>query len=202
MQPSDITRRTLLAGGAATGALLVAGGAHALSTSQATAYIQQVVDQTMAIVNSGASTGQAIAQFEQILARYGDMPVVARAVLGPPWRTASAAQQQQFVRAFQGYLARKYGKEFREYRGATMTVTGASDQGNAGVLVRSQVKLPGQQPFIVDWQVSDRGGSTKLINLIIEGVSMLTTERSEVRAIYEANRSNMDATIQDLSRRG
>ena len=99
-------------------------------------------------------------------------------------------------------LARKYGREFREYRGASMTVSGASDQGDKGILVNTVVNLPGRQPFAVDWQVSDRSGATKLINLIIEGVSMLTTERSEVRAIYEANRSNLDATIQSLRGRG
>ncbi|MBD3624754.1 MAG: ABC transporter substrate-binding protein [Rhodobacteraceae bacterium] len=202
MHSNDPTRRHVLTGGAALGLTLLAGNAQALSTNQASAFIQQVVDQTMGIVNSSASTDQALSQFEQVLARYGDMPVVARAVLGQPWRSASGSQQQAFVQAFQGYLARKYGREFREYRGASMRVSGASDQGDKGILVNTVVDLPGRQPFAVDWQVSDRSGATKLINLIIEGVSMLTTERSEVRAIYESNRSNLDATIQDLRQRG
>ena len=54
----------------------------------------------------------------------------------------------------------------------------------------------------VDWQVSDRSGAVKMINLYIEGVSMLSTERNEVRAILESKRNNLDALIADLQRRG
>ena len=53
------------------------------------------------------------------------MPAVAASVLGPPWRTASAAQKQAFVAAFQHYLSRRYGKQFRDYQSARIDVTGA-----------------------------------------------------------------------------
>ena len=204
MPSNDLSRRALMRGTAAALGLAALSGvpARALTEQQAAQLIQRVVDETMTIVNSNVSTGQALNQFEQILARYGDIPIVARAVLGQPWRSANSAQQQQFVRAFQGYIARKYGKEFREYRGATMRVVGASDQGDKGVLVRSVVEYPGEAPFSVDWQVSDRSGSPKLFNIFIEGISMLSTERSEVRAIYEANGSSIDRTISDLRNRG
>ncbi|MEM7613986.1 MAG: ABC transporter substrate-binding protein, partial [Pseudomonadota bacterium] len=174
MHSNDIkpSRRGVLAGAAAL--LAVPQAAFALSTAQATALIQQVVDETNKIVNSGASQSQALAQFEQMFNRYGDVPVIARSVLGPPWRSASSAQQQAFVAAFRGYLARKYGSEFREYRGAQIEVVRATDQGNKGVVVSTVVRFPGDAPVAVDWQVSDRSGSPKMFNLFIEGISMLS----------------------------
>lgn len=199
MRSNDLTRRGALAG---LTALCLAGPVRAQSTGQAQALIQQVVNETMGIVNSSASTNQALQQFQGILSRYGDIPTVARAVLGQPWNSASSAQQQAFVAAFLGYISRKYGREFREYRGSTMRITGAQDQGNAGIIVRSVVETPGIAPFTVDWQVSARSGSPKLVNMFIEGISMLSTERSEVRAILEGNRSNIDALIADLNKRG
>ena len=45
---------------------------------------------------------------------------------------------------------------------------------------------PGQDDIAVDWQVSDRSGSAKVVNLVIEGVSMLANERAEVGAMLEA----------------
>jgi phospholipid transport system substrate-binding protein len=60
------------------------------------------------------------------------------------------------------------------------------------VLVSSTVKVPGQSPFAIDWQVSDRSGSVKLFNIYIEGVSMLATGRSEVGAMLEANGGSID----------
>lgn len=198
-----LSRRGVVAlGGAAAAAVMAPGSALALSTDQATALIQSLITEMTRIANSSASTAQALSQFEAMFQTYGDVPVIARSVLGPPWRTASDAQKQRFVRAFRGYLARKYGTEFREYRGGTVEITRAVDQGNKGVVVSSIVRFPGSTPVAVDWQVSDRSGSPKMFNLFIEGISMLSTERSEIAAILAANRNNLDALITDLGQRG
>lgn len=209
MQPSTealLNRRAVLGGAAGliavAGVTAVPGRALALSTGQATSLIQQVVDQVLSIVNGNTSTGQAMAQFERMFDRYADVNVIAQSVLGPPWRSASGAQKSAFVAAFKGYLSRKYGSEFREFRGASMQITGATDHGNKGVVVSSIVNVPGSAPVTVEWQVSDRSGSPKMFNMFIEGVSMLSTERSEVRAILEANRNSIDGLIADLKRRG
>ena len=82
-----------------------------------------------------------------------------------------------------------YGKQFREYQNAKIEVTGAKDGGKAGVLVQTTVVRPGQEDINVDWQVSDRSGAPKVVNLIIEGVSMLANERAEVGAMLDAQRA-------------
>jgi len=202
---SLFSRRTVIAGGAMAGAatmLPLAGPARALSSSQASGLIQQVVDEVLKIVNSNASQGQALASFEQMFGRYADVGVIARSVLGPPWRSANRSQKAAFVSAFQGYLARKYGSEFREYRGASMQITGVKDHGDKGMVVNSVVNFPGSAPVSVDWQVSDRSGSPKMFNMFIEGVSMLSTERSEIRALLESNRNSIDGLIAALKARG
>ena len=126
------------------------------------------------------------------------MPAVAASVLGPPWRSASQGQRQGFVAAFQSYLARKYGAQFDEYRNARIEVTGAKDAGKAGVLVPTRVVRPGQQAIAVDWQISERSGQARVVNLVIEGVSMLATERAEVGAMLEASRGSVDGVIGQL----
>ncbi len=123
------------------------------------------------------------------------MPVVAASVLGPPWRGASAAQKSAFVAAFQGYLARKYGGQFRDYQDAKIALVRARDAGKSGVLVETSVTRPGRDPYQVEWQVSERGGAPKVVNLIIEGVSMLTNERAEVGAMLEAAGGSLDKLI-------
>ena len=136
-----------------------------------------------------------VAAFKGIFTRYADMPAVAASVLGPPWRGASAGQRQAFVAAFQDYLARKYGKQFRDYRDAQVAVTGAKDGGKAGVLVATTVRRPGQDDIGVGWQVSDRSGSPRVVNLVIEGVSMLANERAEVGAMLDAHGGSIDGLI-------
>ena len=121
-----------------------------------------------------------------------------RACSARPWRGASAAQRQGFVAAFQRYLSRRYGKQFRDYRNARIEVTGARDGGKAGVLVQSRVLRPGQEPIAVDWQISERSGQAKVVNLIIEGVSMLASERAQIGAMLDAQRGSLDALIAQL----
>lgn len=196
------TRRAVLAGGAATFLVAVASPAFALSTNQAQSLVQSVVGEVTKIVNTAGSEAQAIAAFERILVRYSELTVIARAVLGPAWRSASAGQQNAYVDAFKGYVARKYGRQFREFRGAQVQITGAADRGDKGVLVSTSVTVPGKAPILVDWQVSDRGGSPKVLDIIVEGIRMISTERTEVGSILAANRNDMDALIADLSRRG
>lgn len=192
MPISDPTRRGVLAGAAGAALLALAGTARADAGSSASALINSLSADLTRLVNSGKGESAMYAGFEGILSRYGDMPAVAGSVLGPPWRAASAGQKQAFVAAFQSYLARKYGAQFREYQNAKIVVKGTKDGGRAGVLVQTSVVRPGQADIAVDWQVSDRSGSPKVVNLVIEGVSMLANERAEIGAMLEASRGDID----------
>jgi phospholipid transport system substrate-binding protein len=153
------------------------------------------------VVSAGLSQARLYGEFERILARYGDMPAVGASVLGPPWRSATNAQKQAFVQAFQGYIARKYGRQLGEFRGARIDQLDARDGGKAGVLVRTVVVRPGHPNLAVDWQISERGGSAKAVNLVIEGVSMLANERAEVGAMLDAEGGSLDRLIARMNAR-
>lgn len=190
-------RRRVLALGPGAAALLAlpfrpTAALAETATDRATALVRSLSGQLIALLRSGRTEAQLYGEFEKLLARYGDIPVVAGSVLGPPWRSASAAQKRAFVAAFQTYLSRKYGKQFRDYQNASIDIVRARDAGKSGILVETRVTRPGRDGFTVEWQVSERGGAPKVINLIIEGVSMLTNERAEIGAQYEAAGGNID----------
>ena len=198
IETSRWTRRAVLGAFAAMGALALVGGggpARAAAADDAAAVVTQLSAELTRLVNSGKSETALYSAFEALLVKYGDMPAVAASVLGPPWRAASPAQKQAFVAAFQAYLARKYGKQFRDWQNASIAVTGAKDGGKAGVLVSSKVNRPGQDAVAVDWQISARSGSPKVVNLIIEGVSMLANERAEIAAMLETQKGSVDGLI-------
>lgn len=183
-------RRVVLAGGAAA---LLPLPALALSESAASSYVQRVITDVLGIVNSGQPDAQVLRRFKRVFTSYADINIIARTVLGPPYRSLSSREQRAFSDAFGSYISNKYGRQFREFRGSTITITRARDGGSKGVLVSSQVRQPGQSPYALDWQVSDRSGQVKLINLIIEGLSLLTSEREEMRAQLAARGGNVSA---------
>ncbi|BDW83833.1 ABC transporter [Roseicyclus marinus] len=193
-----ITRRVLLGLAASAGAAaLMPGRARALTPDSASVLVQNVTSEITRIINSGRSESAMIGDFERMMARYADMPTIAQSVLGPTARSASGGQLSAFTDAFRGYMARKYGRRFREFIGGTVTVAGAQDTGRY-IEVNSTVTMPGQGPFEVRFRVWDRSGQALFIDILIEGVSLVISERSEIGAILDRNGGSIDGTIQTL----
>ena len=200
--PNDIsyTRRGLLAA-SLSGALIVAlpRTAAALDDAQAKALVDKALAEIDATINSGKSETAMYGDFERIFARYADVPVIARSVLGPPAKTASAAQMSAFTKAYQGYLSRKYGRRFREFIGGRIEVTGAKPVKSYYEVV-SVAYLKGEAPFDLRWYVSDKSGKNLFFNIIIEGVNMLSSERTEIGAMLDQNGGSIDKLVAQLNK--
>ncbi len=200
--PNDLSRRGVLALSVALPlAWVAARPAAALDVARARDLIDRLVGEINAIINSGKSEQAMYRDFEAVFARYADVPTIARSALGPAARQASAAQMQAYTAAFQGYIARKYGKRFREFIGGRIEVTGARAVQNFYEVI-STAFLRGQSPFEVRWHVSDRSGRELFFNMYIEGVNMLATERTEIGAMLDRRRGDIAALTEDLMRAG
>ncbi|MBN2630469.1 MAG: ABC transporter substrate-binding protein [Rhodobacteraceae bacterium] len=193
-----ITRRGFgigLVGGAAS--LALPFPAVALTVEQANALVGKAIADVNASINSGKPASAMYDDFERIFARYADVPVIARSALGPAARSASSAQLAAFTKAYQRYVSRKYGARFRDFIGGQIEVTGARAVKSYFEVI-SVAKLRGQAPFDLRWHVSDKSGKHLFFNLIIEGVNMLASERTEIGAMLDKRRGNIDALIADL----
>ena len=135
--------------------------------------------------------------FEGVFARYADVPRIGQLVLGADGRTASAAQKQAFARSFQSYMARKYGRRFREFIGGRIEVQSARAV-KSFYEVETLAILQGTQPFRVDWVVADDSGL--FIDLKIEGISLVKTERAEIGAMLDNRRGNLDQLIAEIAK--
>ena len=139
-------------------------------------------------------------ELEQLFKKYVDIPIIARAVLGKSWRTASTVQRTLFVEAFKKYISNKYGRQFSEFKGTKIEIIKSRDTlTKAGVLVSTVVIVPGNPSLKVVWQVSDGSGSLKLIDIRVEGISMLSTERQEFRSRLKKFDGSLGDLIIDIS---
>ncbi len=141
-------------------------------------------------------------ELEKLFQEYVDIPIIARAVLGKSWRNATTHQKAKFVNAFKNYVSIKYGRQFSEFRGTTLEIVKSRDTlTKAGVLVSTVVVVPGKPSLKVVWQVSDGSGSLKLIDLRVEGISMLSTERQEFRSRLKKLNGSLDKLILEISKK-
>lgn len=196
-----LTRRTAMAAMAGSIAFALAQPAAALTADEARKLVDRLTDDVMNVINSGQSESAMYKEFERIFAKYADVPIIAQTTLGVAWRSASASQRTAYVAAFRGYMARKYGKRFREFIGSEITVTGSRAE-KSFYIVDSTVELAGQAPFEVNWLISDKSGKDLMFNLIIEGINMLRSEREEIGLMLDQAGGSIDKLIKELRTAG
>ena len=177
---------------ATTCAAVVPLPAQALSVAESQGLVTALVNEVNAVIASGKSESAMIADFAVLFDKYSDVPTIARYCLGVDARSATPAQLQTYTAAFRTYIARKYGRRFREFVGGAIVVNGAQPV-KSWIEVQTTVQLRGRSPLRMDFHVSDRSGSHKFFNFIIEGVNMLLTEREEIGAILDREGRNIDA---------
>jgi phospholipid transport system substrate-binding protein len=177
------------------------GAAMALDTEQAKALIGRLVDEINAVINSGKPETAMYADFGAIFGKYAFLSGIARSALGPPARTASASEMAAFTKAFQDYMARKYGKRFREFIGGKIVVEKAI-KVKSFYEVRTTAILKGSAPFEVTFMVSDVSGKELFFDMLIEGISLLKSEKTEIGAMLDRRKGNISLLIEDLKKAG
>ncbi len=199
---NKLNRRHFIATGiSATAFTALPGTAFALTDARARSLVDQVVKDINRVIASGKSQSAMIADFERIFSRYADVNVIARSTLGADSRRASNAQLRAYSAVFRSYIARKYGKRFREFIGGKIEVNKVR-KVKSWHEVLSTVQLRGSSPFDVRFLVSDRSGKDLFFDMIIEGVSLRLSERTEIGAMLDRRNGNIDALIADLKTAG
>tara|TARA_B100000787_G_scaffold148005_1_gene119287 strand:+ start:204 stop:809 length:606 start_codon:yes stop_codon:yes gene_type:complete len=195
---SKISRRKTLAGAVA---LVVAPGLvsplSAMSKAEATDLVDRLVADINKVVTSGESDAKIFVDFERIFRTYADVKTIARYGLGVEARSASKAQMRAFTKEFQGYIARKYGKQFKDFIGGEIRVK-STRKVKSFFEVKATAHLRGKSPVEIAFLVSDKSGKNLFFNLFVEGVNMLLAERTEIGAMLDRRRGNLDKMIGDL----
>jgi phospholipid transport system substrate-binding protein len=199
---SELTRRfVLMAALSVPGLAALPAPARALTEARARTLVDSVVHDINAVIRSGKPLSGMIAEFERIFARYADVSIIARSTLGPAARSASPAQLRAYTEAFRSYIARKYGKRFNEFAGGRIEVNSVREV-KSWHEVRATAYLPGEAPFEVNFLVSDRSGQDRCFDIVIEGVSLRISERSEIGAMLDRRNGDIDKLISDLASAG
>jgi len=193
-------RRIFLASATAA-ALLVALPAHAaLSPDDAKRFIGGLSDEAI-----GSLTGTSVTQderekrFRKLLKAHFDMPGISKFVLGRYWKLASGPQQSEFQKLFETLLVQSYAKTFAQYGGEKFQVTKSWADGDGSVVVNSHVDRPNGDIIHLDWRVADQTDAMRIIDLVVEGVSLRATHRSDFASAIQSNGGTIAALL-DLLR--
>lgn len=159
--------------------------------------VEQLGDKAIRQLTGSVTRPEREARFQNLLSAGFDIKAIGRFTLGRYWNQASPAQQQEYLRLFEKFIVQAYAARFAEYSGEQFRVVGERPDGEV-TLVQSEVFKPGAQPAKVDWRVNSSTGQPKIVDVIVEGVSMAVTQRSEFAAVIQRSGGNVDGLITAL----
>ena len=200
-----LSRRSFLAAASIAFLAAAAGGARASASNDAAiAYVQGLGDDVIAILNDKANStlAEREAAFRGVIARGFDIPTVSRFVLGRHWRSVREEQRAAFSSLFLDFIARVYASRFDAYSygGEQFTVNAVIADESGDTIVRSQVARPsGADPVGLDFRVRSKDGNHTVVDLYVEGISMLLTHRAEFGSVI--NRKGIDGLLHDIRAR-
>jgi phospholipid transport system substrate-binding protein len=125
------------------------------------------------------------AEFRRLFLKNFDVNAISRFVVGNAWRTASDAEREEYRKLFEDYVVAAYTARLSAYSGEQFQV---KDEVAAGddIVVNSLILRPsGGPPTRVEWRVRNSENGAKIVDVVVEGVSMAITQRSEFAAVMQ-----------------
>ena len=193
-----VLRRVVLA---AVFAFLIATSNAALASGEEAAlFVHRFGNQTIATLAAPDLTlDQRKDQFRGLLIRGFDIPFIGRFVIGRSWRAATPDQRGDYMALYSEFFLKTYASRIGEFAGQTFTVTDARQANAKDFVVRAQIKRPGGKAFNTDWRVRKIDGGYRIIDIMVEGISLAVTQRSEFASVTQ--RIGMDGLIAALRSR-
>lgn len=169
--------------------LLIASASATAATNAIAAdpnvFMNELWGRTVEVLGKNVPRTERLARFRQLFQADFDVPGIARFVLGRYWRSASEEEQQEYLKLFEDYVVFVYGTRLSNFSGETFKVRGTRTD-ESGTIVSTDILSPGGEPPVkVDWRLVSDNGAFKINDVVIEGISMMVTQRSEFASVIQ-----------------
>ncbi len=125
-----------------------------------------------------------------------DLDVISRIVLGKFWNRTKAVQRAEFKDLFNEYLVSSFANQLN--RIDALTVVASNRVAGDDFLVRTSINRVSDTANGV-WRVRAWDGEYRIIDLMIDGISLALTHRSEFTSVIQ--RDGFEELLQTLRKR-
>ncbi len=140
----------------------------------------------------------------KLLDTHFDIPGIARFSVGPYWRAANEEERVTYTQVMREALIGTITRNFDRLVGLRFSVIDSQAKGTSMVLVRGTFldKAGKRPPVSVGWRVvTPHSAPAKVLDVEIENISMLITQKQENIAIIRKNGGRFSALIQAIRQR-
>lgn len=179
-------------------AFVFASPVTAQANDAAAAFVQKMGDEALtSLTAKDLDQATRESRVRSLLNKNFDVQTIGKFALGTYWKTATEAEKSEYMKLFENMIVTTYAQRFSEYSGQAFKVGNTVAASARDTIVNSQIIQKDGPPVNVQWRV--RGG--KVIDVIVENVSMSVTQRSDFAAVIQSGGGKVSALNESLKAR-
>ena len=156
-------------------------------------------DAIMILGNEQISVNEKNDQFTNLVMSAIDLNLISQFVLSKSWKTATDDQKERYISAFKTYFINSYANKLDQYSNEKIIVNGSETAGKY-VIVDTNIIKEGTDTLKINlkWRLLNKNGEIKIIDLNIEGISLVIAQREEFQSFLANNDGNLDSLIEKI----
>ena len=163
-------------------------------------FVNKFADEAIIILsNNEINDNEKNDKFTNLVMSAIDLNLISQFVLSKTWKSATNDQKERYISAFEKYFINSYANKLDQYSGEKILVTGSEEAGKY-VIVDSNIIREGTNTLKINlkWRLLNINGDIKIIDLNIEGISLVIAQREEFQSFLTNNNSDLEALIDKI----
>jgi phospholipid transport system substrate-binding protein len=154
------------------------------SEAAARAVVAETVKEVLAVLrDKSVPTEQRIHSIEEIVYGRFDLEVMSRLVLARNWKRFTDEQKAEYVEEFKKYLTNSYGSRIERYDQQKVEIVGEREEPRGDVVIQTKIVGGEFEGTLVDYRLRKQKGEWRVIDVVIEGISMVSNYRDQFKSI-------------------
>ena len=143
--------------------------------------------------------GEKNSKFTDLVMSAIDLNLISKFVLSKTWKNATDDQKERYILAFKDYFINSYANKLDQYSGEQVEVVDAEEAGKY-VIVNSFIYREGTDTLKINlkWRLLNRDNEIKIIDLNIEGISLIIAQREEFQSFLANNDGDLEKLIEKI----
>tara|TARA_B100000700_G_scaffold524_1_gene762 strand:- start:343 stop:945 length:603 start_codon:yes stop_codon:yes gene_type:complete len=143
--------------------------------------------------------GEKNSKFTDLVMSAIDLNLISKFVLSKTWKNATDDQKERYIQAFKDYFINSYANKLDQYSGEQVEVVDAEEAGKY-VIVNSFIYREGTDTLKINlkWRLLNRDNEIKIIDLNIEGISLIIAQREEFQSFLANNEGDLEKLIEKI----
>ena len=151
------------------------------------------------IASKNITEKQREKNFRELYTRAFDNNYISQFVLGRHWKKINKKTQEEFVKSFNEYLIMIYAPKFKGWSGKFKTI-GSQVENNMYVVAMQLVTNSNSPSSLnLDWRMILKNKEFKILDVNIDGVSMLVTQRAEFSSVIKNHPLGVKGLIKQMN---